>query len=229
MSGSRRLQQPASRADELSLPLLTGRCSCHVLAASSARLDSCSCPVRSGEQGGEKMPPPPPTIRLGPPHPYLTTHGGKVARLHLYDWVVLALLVAIDVGLNLIEPFHRFVGEDMMAELRYPLKSNIVPVWAVPIYAVIGPIIIIVGIYMKQRNVSDMHHAILGLLFSVLVTSVLTDAIKDGGGRPRPNFFWRCFPDGVTVSSVLIFFFRFAPGQLIDKRIRVSACCLETE
>jgi len=79
------------------------------------------------------MPPPPPTIRLGPPHPYLTTHGGKVARLHLYDWVVLALLVAIDVGLNLIEPFHRFVGEDMMAELRYPLKSNTVPVWAVPV------------------------------------------------------------------------------------------------
>ncbi|KAG2617747.1 lipid phosphate phosphatase 2-like [Panicum virgatum] len=146
------------------------------------------------------MPPPPPappTIRLGPPHPYLKTHGSKVARLHLFDWVVLALLVAIDVGLNLIEPFHRFVGADMMADLRYPLKRNTVPVWAVPIYAVIGPIIIIVGIYMKRRNVYDMHHAILGLLFSVLITGVLTDAIKDGVGRPRPNFFWRCFPDGV--------------------------------
>jgi diacylglycerol diphosphate phosphatase/phosphatidate phosphatase len=148
------------------------------------------------------MPPPPP-IRLGPPHPYLKTHGSKVARLHLFDWVVLALLVAIDVGLNLIEPFHRFVGEDMMTDLRYPLKSNTVPVWAVPIYAVIGPIIIIIGIYMKRRNVYDMHHAILGLLFSVLITGVLTDAIKDGVGRPRPNFFWRCFPDGVPVSSVL--------------------------
>ncbi|RLN28571.1 lipid phosphate phosphatase 2 [Panicum miliaceum] len=203
MSGSRRLQQPAGRTDELLLPFLTGRCSCHVLAAGSARLDSCSCPVRSGEQGEEKMPPPPP-IRLDPPHPYLKTHVCKVARLHLYDWVVLALLVAIDVGLNLIEPFHRFVGEDMMADLRYPLKSNTVPVWAVPIYAVIGPIIIVVGIYMKRRNVYDIHHAILGkfflqwgLLFSVLITGVLTDAIKDGVGRPRPNFFWRCFPDGV--------------------------------
>ncbi|RLM98406.1 hypothetical protein C2845_PM06G01270 [Panicum miliaceum] len=153
----------------------------------------------------QEMPPPQP-IRLGPPHPYLKTHGSKVARLHLFDWVVLALLVAIDVGLNLIEPFHRFVGEDMMTDLRYPLKSNTVPVWAVPIYAVIGPIIIIVAIYMKRRNVYDMHHAILGefstvasacLLFSVLITGVLTDAIKDGVGRPRPNFFWRCFPDGV--------------------------------
>ncbi|XP_025809544.1 lipid phosphate phosphatase 2-like isoform X1 [Panicum hallii] len=170
MSGSPQLQ-PA-RPNKLLLPLQTGRSSCH------------------------EMPPPPP-IRLGPPHPYLKTHGSKVARLHLFDWVVLALLVAIDVGLNLIEPFHRFVGEDMMTDLRYPLKSNTVPVWAVPIYAVIGPIIIIVGIYMKRRNVYDMHHAILGLLFSVLITGVLTDAIKDGVGRPRPNFFWRCFPDGV--------------------------------
>jgi hypothetical protein len=43
-----------------------------------------------------------------------------------------------------------------------------------------------------------------GLLFSVLITGVLTDAIKDGVGRPRPNFFWRCFPDGVLVSLPLL-------------------------
>lgn len=38
-----------------------------------------------------------------------------------------------------------------------------------------------------------------GLLFSVLITGVLTDAIKDATGRPRPDFFWRCFPDGIDV------------------------------
>lgn len=76
-----------------------------------------------------------PAIRLGPPHPYLKTHGGKVARLHRLDWAVLLLLAAADVGLNLVEPFHRFVGEDMLADLRYPLKSNTVPVWAVPVHA----------------------------------------------------------------------------------------------
>lgn len=39
----------------------------------------------------------------------------------------------------------------------------------------------------------------LGLFFSVLITGLITDAIKDAVGRPRPNFFWRCFPDGIAV------------------------------
>ncbi|XP_039837253.1 uncharacterized protein LOC120697933 [Panicum virgatum] len=65
-----------------------------------------ACPLRTGrgEDAAAAAAEHPP----GPPHPYLTTHGGKVARLHLVDWVVLALLVAVDVGLNLVEPFHRY-------------------------------------------------------------------------------------------------------------------------
>ncbi|WZZ71956.1 hypothetical protein YC2023_083326 [Brassica napus] len=35
-----------------------------------------------------------------------------------------------------------------------------------------------------------------GLLFCVLVTGVITDAIRDAVSRPRPGFFWRCFLDG---------------------------------
>ncbi|CAB4304106.1 unnamed protein product [Prunus armeniaca] len=53
------------------------------------------------------------------------------------------------------------------------------------------------------RDVYDLHHAILGLLFSVLITAVITDAIKDAVGRPRPDFFWRCFPDGKDVYNQL--------------------------
>jgi hypothetical protein len=41
-----------------------------------------------------------------------------------------------------------------------------------------------------------------GILFSVLITGVLTDAIKDAIGRPRPDFFWRCFPDGIAVTTL---------------------------
>ena len=66
------------------------------------------------------------------------------------------------------------------------------------------PMLIFAGIYVKRRNAYDLHHAVLGLLFSFLITGVITEAIKNGVGRPRPDFYWRCFPDGVPVSSPLL-------------------------
>lgn len=127
------------------------------------------------------------------------SHGIQVARFHMHDWIILVLLVVIDIGLNVIDPYYRFVGSDMMTDLRYPMKSNTVPFWAVPFIAILLPFVIIGGFYFLRRNVYDLHNAILGLLFSVLITAVLTDAIKDAVGRPRPDFFWRCFPDGIPL------------------------------
>ncbi|XP_021296375.1 putative lipid phosphate phosphatase 3, chloroplastic isoform X3 [Herrania umbratica] len=124
------------------------------------------------------------------------SHGVTVARTHMLDWLILLLLVVIEVLLYIIHPFYRFVGKDMMEGLKYPLKSNTVPVWAVPVYAVLLPMMIFLLVYIHRRDVYDLHHAILGLLFSVLLTAVITDAIKNVVGRPRPDFFWRCFPDG---------------------------------
>ncbi|KAL8258187.1 hypothetical protein R6Q59_030228 [Mikania micrantha] len=128
---------------------------------------------------------------------YIKSHGTQLARRHMHDWLILVLLVITEIVLNIIHPFYRFVGKDMMTDLKYPMKDNTVPVWSVPIYAVMLPIVIFSLFYVKRRDVHDLHHAILGLLFSVLITGVITDAIKDAVGRPRPDFFWRCFPDGI--------------------------------
>ncbi|KAI4357739.1 hypothetical protein L6164_001670 [Bauhinia variegata] len=127
----------------------------------------------------------------------IKSHGATVARDHLHDWLILLLLIVIEVILYAIHPFYRFVGRDMMEDLKYPMKDNTVPVWAVPLYAVLLPIAVFLFFYMRRRDVYDLHHSVLGLLFAVLITAVLTDAIKDAVGRPRPDFFWRCFPDGV--------------------------------
>ncbi|GAV75743.1 PAP2 domain-containing protein, partial [Cephalotus follicularis] len=126
----------------------------------------------------------------------ITSHGGKVAWKHKHDWVILLLLVVTEIILLVIPPFYRFVGKDMMTDLKYPLRDNTVPVWAVPLYAILLPIAIFLFFYIRRRDVYDLHHSILGLLFAMLITGVITDAIKNAVGRPRPDFFWRCFPDG---------------------------------
>ncbi|XP_021912203.1 lipid phosphate phosphatase 2-like isoform X2 [Carica papaya] len=126
----------------------------------------------------------------------IKSHGGRLAWDHKHDWLILLLLIVIEIILFIIHPFRRFVGKDMMTDLRYPLKDNTVPVWAVPIYAVLLPIAIFICVYFRRRDVYDLHHAVLGLLFSVLITGVITDSLKNATGRPRPDFFWRCFPDG---------------------------------
>ncbi|XP_030455351.1 lipid phosphate phosphatase 2-like [Syzygium oleosum] len=138
-----------------------------------------------------------PDIELG--SHTIKSHGFKVATTHKHDWLILLLLMVIEAVLLLIEPFHRFVGEDMMTDMKYPLKANTVPFWAVPILAIVLPLVVFLVIYFTRKDVYDFHHAILGLLFSILLTAVITDAIKDAVGRPRPDFFWRCFPDGKGV------------------------------
>ncbi|KAJ0094839.1 hypothetical protein Patl1_15089 [Pistacia atlantica] len=127
------------------------------------------------------------------------SHGRQVLWLHVYDWLILILLGVIEIVLNVIEPFHRFVGKDMMADLTYPMKPNTIPFWAVPMIGIVLPCIIIYAYYFFRKDVYDLHNAILGLLYSTLITGVITDAIKDGVGRPRPDFFWRCFPNGTGI------------------------------
>ncbi|ESW18816.1 hypothetical protein PHAVU_006G072700 [Phaseolus vulgaris] len=125
--------------------------------------------------------------------------GSKLALTHKHDWLILVLLAVIDGLLNLVEPFHRYVGEHMMENLMFPFKKDTIPMWGVPILSILVPIIIFLAFYCSRRDIYDLHHAILGILFSSLITGVITDSIKDAVGRPRPNFFHRCFPDKIPV------------------------------
>ena len=63
----------------------------------------------------------------------IKSHGAAVAKKHKHDWLILLVLAAIEIALFMMHPFYRFVGKGMMDDLRYPMKDNTVPVWAVPV------------------------------------------------------------------------------------------------
>lgn len=58
--------------------------------------------------------PPVAPANLGALRLYFKTHGTRVTRLHLLDWVMLVVHVALDGVLNSIKPFHWFIREDMV-------------------------------------------------------------------------------------------------------------------
>jgi diacylglycerol diphosphate phosphatase / phosphatidate phosphatase len=70
-------------------------------------------------------------VRL--PSHTIQMHGASLARKHTHDWVVLILLAAIVVALHYALAFSRFVGRDMMTDVRYPVKPSTVPAWGVPV------------------------------------------------------------------------------------------------
>ncbi|KAL0431106.1 UNVERIFIED_CONTAM: Lipid phosphate phosphatase 2 [Sesamum radiatum] len=154
------------------------------------------------------------------------SHGSKLARLHKHDWLILLLLVAMDIGLNVIEPFHRYVSAELMTDLKYPFKKDTVPMWAVPIYAVILPITVFLVYYYYRRDVYDLHHAILGLAYSLLVTAIITDSIKDVVGRPRPNFYYRCFPDGSFAGLGFLALYLCGKIKVFDKNGHAAKLCI---
>ncbi|XP_039162690.1 lipid phosphate phosphatase 2-like [Eucalyptus grandis] len=122
----------------------------------------------------------------------------KVAMTQKHDWLILLLLLVIEAILLMIEPFRRLVG--MMTDMKYPpLKTNTALFWAVPILAIVLPFVVFLIYYFTRDDVHDFRPAILGLISSVALTAMITDALKDTVGRPRPDLFWRSFPDGIGV------------------------------
>lgn len=74
-----------------------------------------------------------PEIQLG--RQTLRNQGFQVAKFHMHDWLILLLLIVMEIVLTVIEPFHRFVGADMMTDLKYPMKENTIPLWGALVFA----------------------------------------------------------------------------------------------
>ncbi|KAF9987785.1 hypothetical protein BGZ65_001899 [Modicella reniformis] len=81
--------------------------------------------------------------------------------------------------LDRLEPFHPEFSVENHA-IMYPFQQNeTVPTWALGVIVVIIPVILIVGVgYGIKRSIHDVHNGILGLLVSVLLSTIFTQVMK---------------------------------------------------
>ncbi|KAF8933059.1 hypothetical protein BGZ58_006611 [Dissophora ornata] len=114
---------------------------------------------------------------------------------YLFDWVLCIVLLLLFFSLDKAEPFHRdFSVQDTAIMFPYKSKETI-PVWALGLIAVFFPVvtILVVGLGIR-RSRHDFHNGILGLLVSLMLANVFTQALKVTVGKPRPDFLSRCQP-----------------------------------
>jgi len=124
----------------------------------------------------------------------------------LHFWLEILVRIALVVAfvkLENVEPFQRKILPDEIWIYRYPVKPSYVPVSVLwPLVTIVPTLIFIVN-YIFTRHSKDLKAAVLGHTLSFGLNGVLIDIIKITVGRPRPDFFYRCFPDGVMNSEMI--------------------------
>ncbi|KAK3109505.1 hypothetical protein LTR53_017171 [Teratosphaeriaceae sp. CCFEE 6253] len=147
------------------------------------------------------LPSPPRKAKLAP----TDSASSPLAAVHRFwqrsdfagDYLGLVLLLAAYLLLQFLgEPFHRMFRLDD-PRLGFPhAEVERVSVSHLFVYAAALPLALLVLWTATLRPSWHKAHAtLLGLAIAVLLTSFLTDLIKDAVGRPRPDLIARCVPD----------------------------------
>ncbi|XP_074527291.1 phospholipid phosphatase 5 [Halichoeres trimaculatus] len=109
----------------------------------------------------------------------------------------MALLVVFLVTEQL-PPFLREIQpEEMWLYKFHRVERDHVPTSLMFSVAVFTPLIVIfIFTSMKRTEKGDLKEATLAVTLTLVLNGVFTNVIKLVVGRPRPDFFYRCFPDG---------------------------------
>jgi len=119
-----------------------------------------------------------------------------------FDIVTMAVMGAIGLGVYFAKPApaRSFPvtfddGEIVWPEYGYPLRGEIIPIWAAAMLAALVPIFIFLVMQIRIRSFWDFNNATIGLLYSLITAAVFQVFIKWLIGGFRPHFLEVCKPD----------------------------------
>ncbi|KAI5807915.1 phosphatidic acid phosphatase type 2/haloperoxidase [Peziza echinospora] len=140
--------------------------------------------------------------------------GSKIARFwrtsYAPDWLGLLLLVVGYVVLMIPDPYHRMFSLDDR-RIQFPhAEIERVPLSMLFVYSIGFPVALMT-LYLVGKPRSgesskwhQLHVSLLGLFISLMLTSLFTDLVKNGVGRPRPDLIARCKPKEGTPEHELV-------------------------
>ncbi|XP_034933721.1 phospholipid phosphatase 5-like isoform X2 [Chelonus insularis] len=96
-----------------------------------------------------------------------------------FDIFLRIFLAFLIVTLEKTEPFNRKIHDDELWLYKNPKTDSYVPTTVL-------------------WDKVDFAQAVLAVTLALGLNGLITNVIKIIVGRPRPDFFWRCFPDGLA-------------------------------
>ncbi|XP_048003689.1 phospholipid phosphatase 5 [Leguminivora glycinivorella] len=136
-------------------------------------------------------------------------------NLFIEIFVRIALLSAF-CYMTTMAPYVRVIQPaDLEYSLKYPRHESFVPghvLWSI-VLAV--PCVLSITAWAVCSDCNDALEFLLAWTLAMGMNGVTTNMVKLIVGRPRPDFFYRCFPDGIETMDLQC---TGDPGEIMDGR-----------
>ncbi|KAJ7694107.1 phosphatidic acid phosphatase type 2/haloperoxidase [Mycena rosella] len=126
---------------------------------------------------------------------------GTWIRLHGIDLITMALMGALGLGIYKAPPapsrsfpIYFQDGEVVYPQFAYPIRKEIVPIFAAALIAFFAPFFFFCLFQARRRSLDDLCTTTLGLLKSLITAAVFQVWLKWLIGGLRPHFLAACQP-----------------------------------
>lgn len=95
-----------------------------------------------------------------------------------------------------VKPHLHHITESELLNYMRPRKDSYVPPWMMVVIIVLVPLIFLCLPYLLTKNREDTLQALLAWTLALSINALVTETTKLVVGRPRPDFYYRCYPTG---------------------------------